>query len=265
MGKGPTMIEVPEDSIYFWMYAQGLKHVSLEDIELACKVIGKDIREKDVKNYWNGWYRSDLATGGYRDVFAIHEDKKKPYFEMEWSDYPIHPYLGQPEIDNRWVPCTKEGKPLYKWSQGCMSRIDAECMRGCGSLAENLKGTKMIVIDCDGDHSKDNLDYEAIMYLSKYIGITHAMAKPKKVSDYGSVPIEYAGLADMPASFHLTFAVDRVIPTMHFSKAHVDIVGNKENSLRYLKNKIWNGIEPLPMNEAIWDDIKSYVERRNND
>ena len=69
----------------------------------------------------------------------------------------------------------------------------------------------------------------------------------------------------MPASFHLTFAVDRVIPTMHFSKAHMDIVGNKENSLRYLKNKIWNGIEPLPMNEAIWDDIKSYVERRNND
>ena len=71
------MIEVPEDSIYFWMYTQGLKHVNLEDIELACKAIGKDIREEEVKNYWNGWYRSDLTTGGYRDVFTIPGDKKK--------------------------------------------------------------------------------------------------------------------------------------------------------------------------------------------
>ena len=54
------MVEVPQGSIYFWMYEMGLKHVDLDEIRIACYSAGKNIRDKDFQNYWNGWYRSDL-------------------------------------------------------------------------------------------------------------------------------------------------------------------------------------------------------------
>ena len=263
------MVQVPEGSIYFWMYEQGLKHVDLEEIEQACYLSGVAIRKKDYENYWNGWYKHSLYMDTH-SVLQFKPEKKKPYFDMAYTDYPIHPFLNQPEIIERWVPCNKQGKPLYKWGNGCMTKINASCMLGCESLAENLKGTKMVVIDCDGDH-EDRLDVETIMFLSKYMDRTHCLFKPKRIQDYGdmAIPEGWAiehpeAYLEMPASYHLTFLVDRVIPTMHFPKAHIDIAGNKMNQLRYLKNKQWNGVDMAPMTTEIWEDIKSYLERRES-
>ena len=66
-----------------------------------------------------------------------------------------------------------------------------------------------------------------------------------------------------PVSFHLSFMVDRVIPTMHFPKAHIDIIGNQVNSLRYLKTKRWNGMVPMMMTAKIWNEITDYIRMRN--
>lgn len=252
------MIEVPADSLYYWCYTQGLKHVSYEELIASVAMAGRELREKDIANYWNGWYKSDINS---QSVFKIRcqSQRDKAYWDMTWNEYPQHPYLGMPEFEQRWVPCDSTLRPLIRWSNGCMNKVDAECMRGCSVLGENMLGTKMIVIDCDGDHDKDHLDTDAIRYLSRYIPLTHALAKPKCVKDYNNLPYGCEDIAYQPASFHLTFLVDKVVPTMHFPHAHIDIVGNKRNSLRFWKNKVWNGIEPIPMTPEIWEDIKKYI------
>ena len=255
------MLDVPDGSLYYWCYTMGLKHVDLTELAGSVALSGKELREKDIQNYWNGWYRSDT---GSKPVFSIGKTavRQREYWDMRWTDYPIHPYLGMPEFEQRWVPCDDTLRPLIRWSEGCMQKVDAECMRGCSVLGENMLATKMIVIDCDGDHDKEMLDLDAIRYLSRFIPQTHSLAKPKTVSEYGPLPFGAEDIAYQPASFHLTFAVDRVVPTMHFPKAHIDIVGNKRNSLRFWKNKVWNGLEPTPMTDEIWESIKQYIRSK---
>ena len=248
------MIEIPRDSIYFWMYEQGLKHIDLHSIELACWSVGKDIRPKDYENYWNGFHRSDLYCGpGSDDIWMLkrHREIKsesKQFEELAYYDYPVHPYTGMPEVKNRWVPCSIDNKPMIKWSQGCMTMADCVAYPSQKYLAENLKGTQMIVIDCDGNHD-DPWDYETINFLSKFQNTTHCIWKP-------------ASVMEASPSFHLTFRTDRIIPTMHFPYAHIDIVGNRRNSLRYWKNKKWNGVQPIYMTTGRWNELRDYIRYR---
>ena len=245
-------MEVPSGSIYFWMYEQGLKHADLHEIEISCLASGKVIRAKDYENYWNGYYRSDLyCSPGKDDIWLLkkHKDivsESKQFEDLAYWDYPVHPYAGMPEVQNRWVPCSAMNKPIIKWSQGCLSLPDCVAYPGQKYLAENLKGTQMIVIDCDGNH-EEPWDYETIEFLKQFKKITHTIEKP--------------GYDDSP-SFHLTFKTDRIIPTMHFPYAHIDIVGNRRNSLRYWKNKTWNEKDPVYMTPEIWDELRDYVKHR---
>lgn len=249
------MIEIPNDSIYFWMYEQGLKHTDLHRIELSCLQAGKPIRPKDYENYWNGYHRSDLYLGpGKEDIFMLkrareHVSESKSFESLGYFEYPVHPYAGMPEVSNRWVPCSNDNKPMIKWSQGCMTMSDCVAYPGQKYLAENLKGTQMIVIDCDGNHG-DPWDYETIEFLSKFQYKTHCIWKP--------TPIEW----EISPSFHLAFHVDRIIPTMHFPYAHIDIVGNRRNSLRYWKDKKWNSMQPASMTPEIWDELRDYIKYR---
>jgi len=252
------MIEVPDGSIYFWMYEQGLKHVNLTDVEFAVLQAGKHVRDKDRENYWNGYFRSDLYHGkGNEDIFLLTRQKERvlgnasqEFFSTAYYDYPDHPYgNSKPEIGNRWVPCNKDNKPMIKWSKGCMTIADAIAYKDQIYLAENLKGTRFIVIDCDGDHGNE-LDLETMYFLNRWRQETHCLVKPGA---------EFQGV---PVSFHLTFKVDKIIPTMHFPYAHIDIVGNRRNSLRYWKNKQWNHIEPDEMTWQRWQELQEYVKYR---
>lgn len=254
------MIEVPSGSIYIWMYVMGLKHVPLEELEHAIRQAGKSIRPKDEQNYWNGWYRSDLYLGdGRNDVIQLRPPRRPPsnlFLVTPWDEYPPHPYRGLPEIDQRWVPINQLVKPMIKWSEGCMFKDKAEDYFGCVSLAENLKGTQMIVVDVDGDHEDGRLLMETIDHMWKYSNITHTLSKRKMICEYNG----YESTADFrPASFHLTFKVDRLVPTMHFPEVGLDIIGNRVNSLRYLKDKVWNGLEPLTMTPTIWTDLQEFI------
>lgn len=264
------MIQVPEGSIYYWMFTQGIKRVPLDEVLLACSLAGKEVRPKDEQNYWNGYEKHKAYSDTGKILLTAGLNSKKPFYQMTYDSYPVHPLLGEPEIKKRWVPCREDYVPLFSWRDNCKSKANAKAYRGCKILGENMRDTKMIVIDCDGDHD-DKLDIETMMFLCKYMDSTHCLYKPKMICDYPetAIPDGWSRLhpvayTDMPASYHLTFSVDRVIPTMHFNKAHVDIVGNKMNSLRFIKNKVWNGMEPMPMTNEIWEDIKAYLERREN-
>ena len=253
------MINVPNDSIYFWMYEQGLKHVDICEIEQAVKGAGKIIREKDYQNYWNGYHNSDLYHSPSADDIWIltntKRGKKEPtFFDTYYEDYPEHPYIDLPEVENRWVPCSSDNKPMIKWGNGCMALSDAIAYPNQKYLAENLKGTKFIVIDCDGNHATP-WDYETMGFLWHYAHATHCITKG---------PQSKPGLTghfknDIPPSFHLTFKTSKIIPTMHFPYAHIDIAGNRRNQLRYWKDKKWNGIEPAWMTAEIWDELRDYI------
>lgn len=254
-------LEVPDGSIYNWMYVQGLKHVMWNELEFELRMAGRQIRPKDEENYWNGWYNSTLYE--HEETWLLkrqaHPSASKSYFDKAWEDYEPHPCDSWPDVSNRFVPCNGLNKPIIPWSEGCMTWADAHAMLGCTFMAENLKGTKTIVIDVDGDHD-EKLDGRTIMFFTvKYMDKTHCMSKPKAVCEYPGY--ESTGIKT-PASFHLTFAVDRLVPTMHFPDAHVDIAGNLKNQLRFFKNKEWNGLPPMQMTPEVWEDIKEYLRRR---
>lgn len=259
------MVDPIEDpSIYYWMYRQGLKHETLRDVEFAVRMAGREIRQKDLENYWNGWYNSTLysRSDNGEDMWTLRRRANEPkasFFDIMYDDYEDNPLVGMPEIRNRYVACNKQNKPLWSWKDECKTLVNAKCMTRCVYLAENLKGTNLIVFDCDGDHDPSHLDGESIAFFSHYRNMTHCLSKPKSICDYEGY--EHTGMTE-PASFHLTFTTCKIIPTKHFLKAHVDLLGNQKNQLRYFKNKEWNGLQPIPMTSEIWEEIKRYLKRR---
>lgn len=255
------MVPGPGESIYLWMYRQGLKQKPLDEVIMDLVLNGHDIRAKDVRNYWNGWYRHNLYSGESKAVIAPEQILKPG--PLRYSDYPKHPYLGKPEMLDCFVPCNGDNKPMIKWSRGTMSLASARAWPGCRYLAENMKGAQRIVIDVDGDHN-ERLDLQVIEFFDRFRSETCCHTKSDIVFDWYIERDEYwrgdLYEACLPTSYHLTFGVDKVIPTMHFPKAHVDIIGNRANSLRYFKNKIYNGLPPLMMDEKIWDEIMDFIE-----
>lgn len=256
------MVPDPGESIYFWMYRQGLRQRPLEDVTVDLMMNGHTIRPKDLRNYWNGWYRSELHASTVIDQPMSVLHRRGP---MRYSDYPQHPFKGKPEYQDCFVPCSRDNRPLVKWSKGTMSLQDARAWPGCEYLAENMKGAQRIVIDIDGDHG-GSLDIDVLGFFDRFRDVTCCHEKRDIVFDwYEQRGEEWCGglhEAMLPTSYHLTFGVDRVIPTMHFPKAHVDIIGNRVNSLRYFKDKRYNGLPPLMMDDDIWDEITGYIEER---
>lgn len=255
------MIAPPSgQSIYLWMYRTGLSMEPLGKVLAALSLAGHEVRDKDVRNYWNGYYRRMMYGSGQQ---AFDQLLSAPCERrvLDYDEYPEHPLDGLPEVASRWVPCSKDNRPMIKWGQGCMTLTDARAVRGCEYLAENLRGTRLVVIDVDGDHG-DGLDVEALRFFARWRDETCCHDKPRLVIDATDETAYDLATLSLPTSYHLTFSVDRVIPTMHFPFAHMDLVGNQRNSLRYFKDKLWNGLPPMPMTRETWDMVFDYVERR---
>jgi hypothetical protein len=252
------------ESIYYWMYVQGLKGTSsIEQVLMALAEAGHHVRAKDVKNFWNGRNKQKLYGEGNSIVMPVHpKAASSGFFDKKHSDYDELPWLIDPEIRNRFVPCNKDNKPMVKWGEGCLEKEDALAMPGCTYLAENNKGTKRVIIDCDGDHN-GVIDLETIEFCINLGMFTTKLSKPKMLKDYDLLFKLPWQLSCHAASFHLTFMTDRIIPTMHFPYAHIDIIGNKCNTLRYFKNKQRTGPKlPLEMTDETWQMLVDYIKMR---
>lgn len=249
------MDPVPTGSIYFWCYTQGLKHVDLYEIECAVRASGKEMRQKDYDNYWNGYRNSNRSDdGSYRrrsilEIEPTMHRSPNTFYVMEYSEYPDLPDGVEPA--DRWIPCTKNGKPLTKWGEKRMTKGFAEFWNGSESLAENLKGCRHIVVDIDGDHDKDNPDAQTIAFGNRLRDLTETYMKPW-----------YLEHETMCPSMHLVFKTDKVIPTRHFPNAHIDILGNKTNQARYFKDKVSNNLPQMEMTDYIWSMIVEYIKER---
>jgi len=254
----------PGESIYFWMYRQGLRGIPYTIVLKEVLEHGHDVRKKDEENFKRGCHKHNMNTGDPMGLLNIGwaTDPIPDVFTTEYSDYPEHPRAGKPELEDRFIYVREDGVIPYKWGDPSnrMTWSTALSNYACATLAENLKGTQQIVIDCDGDHG-NQIDLETIEFFRKYSDITQTFTKPKQVREYG-VDVNFTEQLDWYPSFHLTFHVDRVIPTRHFIKAHVDLLGNKENQVRYFKNKFCNNLPVADMTDEIWREIMNYLEWR---
>lgn len=239
------MAKVPEGSVYLWMYRQGLAMREPEEVSLDLWCAGRNVREKDWRNYLAG------RRNACRPRTGLPWEERR---SMKYSDYPL---IREPVPERSWVPCNKDNKPMIPWGAYCMSYVDAACTLGCRYLAQNVRAQRFIVIDVDGDHD-GKPDLDLLRHYWQWLWKTSAIAKPKLLWEYGCACDECE--MEMPASFHLMFQVDREIPTMHFPK--VDVIGNRRNSLRYLKNKVPNNLDPIPMTDEIWRDVVEWAAER---
>ena len=231
----------PNESIYLDMYRWGLKQIPIENIERECSRVGKAIRKKDYENYDRGFSKSN-GRNDPKSVLRI-QHQVKGVLDKSLSEFKVNTFE-QPR--NRWVPCDERNKPLCKWTQITYSPEDAIMHPDCFYVAEQLKHCHVIVIDVDADHGS-KVDEDTLRFFNKYIDMTHCLYK----ESYGD-----------PLSYHLTFATNRIIPTVHCPWAHVDILGNENNQLRYRKNKVRNGRSPIELTDEIWDDIRIYLKGR---
>jgi hypothetical protein len=230
-------------SIYFDMFKAGKEFEDLELILAQCRAAGIIVRQKDVDNYFRGRGFSDrewLKPVAYR----LATDRRLST-DMAYSDYEKLPDYW---IENpvRFFPTEGNGsKPLYgwKWGDNVTSKKIAEARSPVGMVGENMIGQPYIVLDIDGDHDKDNIDYELLKWFSPL----------KKTTESWQSRDE---------SFHLVWKVDRLIPTMHFPRAHLDILGNARNQARYYKDKQPNGVARAIMTDEAWDAIKHYIRYR---
>lgn len=93
-------------------------------------------------------------------------------------------------------------------------------------IAEELKGSNRVVIDCDSK--------ETALIFEKYIDKTESYVN----SDLSSV--------------HLVFTTSHLIPTKH--KPYLDLLGNEKHTLRNIKNnKTCNGNVAIPITQEILD------------
>lgn len=223
-----------DQSWYYYMYSAGLKGVPLEDILAFANYSGKQIREKDVTNWWRGHEKN-------RDPFAIQCNQT--VFTGRLDEYREYPADHREPIDC-YIPCTHDCKPLVKWSKVRCTEMGAWAYRNCEILGLNLRGLHKVVIDVDGDHD-GTPDMNVINYWAPYINYTKARVK---------------NVNGVPTSFHLEFYTKKIIPTQHFYK--VDLLGNMNNQVQYLKpNKVANNLPMAPFDDYMMGVLKDYVAK----
>lgn len=91
-------------------------------------------------------------------------------------------------------------------------------------IAEQLKGSNRVVIDCDSK--------ETVELFKNYIDLTESYISEEK------------------DSLHLVFTTKHIIPSLH--KIGIDLLGNKLFQLRNIKdNKVFNGLAPIPLTQEV--------------
>ena len=222
------------ESWYFWFYSAGLKGIPWEEIVAFANSSGKIIRPKDYDNYVRGFHK-------HSDPFAVEIPKRSLPDSIE-----AFPRFKQDHREpfDKWIPCNKDCKPLVKWSQTRCTLMEAQAYRHCEVLGINNKGCHHVTIDVDADHDGP-IDMSVVEYWKPWIQMTKARVK---WSPDGT-----------PASFHLDFYTDRIMPTYHLPK--LDLLGNQQNQVIYLKpNKVDNGLPMMELNDFVWKELKRYAE-----
>ena len=238
----------PNGSIYAAMFRAGKYGIPFEDCESICDYYGINIRAKDVRSWTDG------ANVGVRIKSAMNSlsprittvNTRKQFPKL--TDFPVD--FNTTIMHKSFFPCNWENKPMQKWgySEGfdpeLMDISSALLLSDVGFIGFNMLMQNFIVIDIDGVGHGDK-DEQVIKWGRKWSSQTETWEDPHKVG-----------------SFHLYFLTNRLIPTMHYPEAKIDILGNAKNTACYRKNKQSNGRPMMYLTSAIWKDLMDYVQSR---
>lgn len=245
----------PNESPYFAMMRAGIQGYELEVVTRYLDSIGVPVRDKDIRNWQAGHYRSHLREsilnplppGG--TIGGGSTIKGKQFEDSNFEDLDTLPdgWCGTP---NRWFPCGMDGMPMQKWGWSkdyeptLYDYSTAKAASPRGWVGQNMLYQDFIVLDIDGV-GHGITDEGVIRFGEKYKNKTLCYENPLK-----------------QGSFHLYFCTDRLVPVKHFPYAKLDLMGNMRNAAVYLKDKQPNGKPMLMLDEEIWESIKSYVKFR---
>jgi hypothetical protein len=228
--------------LYLQCFRLGRQHVAWKDIYCECEALGWSLNIGHYKSYIDGCKSANVTYDNLDDVLANLTDKKS-ILDLNVKDLPMNVYE---QTENRFFPCNDSNKPIVKWGKECFSLPVVRACKFTKYIGENLKHTNTVILDIDGDHDKENINWNVINYFNNY----------KKKTQYAQ---------SRDTSYHLVFRTDRLIPTYHLP--FLDILGNANNQARYYKDKVVYGTKLIEFTQEIVDDIKEYVrlvERKDN-
>lgn len=143
------------------------------------------------------------------------------------------PLLENPRLEKWYTPVFPNHKTL-KGADQILTLEEAEAYEGKLYVAEQLKGSNRIVIDCDSK--------ETVELFLRYKDLTESYYSED--------------------SMYLVFTTDRIIPSQRYNK--LDIQGNKTLALRHIKpNKQPNGLEAIPLTQDVLDIVRGVYENPN--
>lgn len=130
-----------------------------------------------------------------------------------------------PRLTQYFTPVFKNNKTLLGKDR-ILTKEEALAYPNILYIAEELKGSTRVVIDCDSK--------ETVELFSEYLSQTESYVSSDK------------------SSAHLVFTTDKLIRTSH--KEGIDFLGNTLYTLRNIKsNKIPNNVEAIPITQEILD------------
>lgn len=240
----------PGESPYMSMYIAGLKGIPLDDVANYLRSIGTYIRDKDVKQWHNGYRKNNSKpTPSLNPFYTTVQQQDDNFHKTRLKDFPQYPSSWKP-LAKRFFPCNENNTPMVRWgwkqdnAPALMTYSQAKEMSPCGWIGQNMLYQKFIVLDIDGvGHGE--IDYSTIAFGELFKNKTLTFEDPNK-----------------KGSFHLYFYTDRIIPVKHFNHAKIDLMGNAVNAAVYFKNKQSNNIPIAELTEDIWSAIMAYQINR---
>jgi len=262
-------------SPYFGMFKAGRLGYSIQEVAAHCTRVGIPLRAKDIQSWQDGAFKHQVSQAMFEDKLSEARSKPGAYLnptnkvgKVQYEGLPSLRLANQPDFDTtklgdlprlpkgwrgcerRFFPCTSDNKPMMPWgwkpgfTPNLMLRADAEVLSPVGWVGFNNLYQPMIVFDIDGvGHGM--IDEQVIRFGNQFRDRTMIVEDPKKVG-----------------SFHIYFRTDRLIPVKHFPYAKLDLMGNAVNAAIYMKNKIWNEIEPIELTPEIWNLMQEYQRQR---
>lgn len=138
------------------------------------------------------------------------------------DDFQTNP---NPRLTQYFTPVFKNHKTLLGKDR-ILSKEEAMAYPDILYIAEELKGSNRIVIDCDSK--------ETVELFSEYLSQTESYVSTDK------------------SSAHLVFTTDKLIRSSH--KEGIDLLGNTLYTLRNIKdNKVYNDLKAIPLTQEILD------------
>ena len=254
-------------SPYFGMFRAGRLGYTIEEVTSHCTMHGIPLRAKDIQSWQDGAFKNQvsqaifeqrLAEGRQRPGSRINPTSKvgqmpinlpslrlatQPSFDtIRLEDLPLLP-KGWKGCERRFFPCTPDNRPMMQWGWK-PGFEDAEALSPVRWVGFNNLYQPMVVFDIDGV-GHGTIDEQVIRFGDQFRGRTMIVEDPKKVG-----------------SFHIYFRTDRLVPVKHFPHAKLDLMGNAVNAAVYMKNKKWNGIEPIELTPQIWNLMQAYQSGR---